>query len=266
RDRRWRNMLRKMKTVQTQSVQLWMTRDLQGLGWRCGRVPVNATPEPLDVWMDMSQVLAREDWPGAGAPRSIQYLCGPLPGNYMASPEDEGTVIAKAQEAVRSTAKRWFECHAGALWPNAVRPGTSALDWQLLHDPNGRRGADRLDAQYLRANIDPSDRYVLSVAGSTRYRLRPGGSGCRNLFLAGDWTRTSFNAGCIEAAAMSGVDAAQALSGRPAADGALSVLLARLLVTIVRAPPCAVFTVLRLVRRYVLRFETFRRRARRRKT
>jgi uncharacterized protein with NAD-binding domain and iron-sulfur cluster len=252
RDRRWRNMLRKMKTVQTQSVQLWMTRSLNGLGWPRGRVPVNAAPEPLDVWMDMSQVLATENWPANNHPQSIQYLCGPLPGNYMALPENDHTAVARAHAVVRSTAKMWLERYAGALWPNAVQPGTDALDWQLLHAPHGRSEADRLDDQYLRANIDPSERYVLSVAGSTRYRLAPGESGYRNLFLAGDWTRTLYNAGCIEAAAMSGVEAARALSGTAAADGAVMMMLLGLPGRIIRAMACAVFMLLRLLRRRLL--------------
>ena len=63
-------------------------------------------------------------------------------------------------------------------------------------------------------NIDPSDRYVQSVPGSDQYRLRPDESGYDNLVLAGDWTDCGLNAGCIEAAVMSGLQAANALLGR----------------------------------------------------
>jgi uncharacterized protein with NAD-binding domain and iron-sulfur cluster len=56
---------------------------------------------------------------------------------------------------------------------------------------------------------------VLSVPGSSKYRLRAGESGFSNLYLAGDWVRTSLNAGCVEAAVMAGMDAAAALSGDP---------------------------------------------------
>jgi len=54
---------------------------------------------------------------------------------------------------------------------------------------------------------------VLSLPGTSRYRLRAGHSGYANLFLAGDWVKTSINAGCVEAAVMAGMDAASALSG-----------------------------------------------------
>jgi uncharacterized protein with NAD-binding domain and iron-sulfur cluster len=68
--------------------------------------------------------------------------------------------------------------------------------------------------QWVTANVDPSDRYVQSVAGSDRYRLRPDESGYENLFLAGDWTDCGLNAGCIEAATISGLQAANAVLGR----------------------------------------------------
>ena len=64
------------------------------------------------------------------------------------------------------------------------------------------------------ANVDPSDRYVQSLAGTDRYRLRPDESGYDGLYLAGDWTDCGLNAGCIEAAVLSGLQAANAVLGR----------------------------------------------------
>jgi hypothetical protein len=77
-------------------------------------------------------------------------------------------------------------------------------------------GPARLDEQFFKANIDPSDRYVLSLPGTLRYRLHPWDSGYDNLFLAGDWTRCGLNAGCVEAAVISGMLAAGAIRGFPA--------------------------------------------------
>jgi hypothetical protein len=75
-------------------------------------------------------------------------------------------------------------------------------------------GANRFDGQFWRANVDPSDRYVLSLPGSGRHRLRPDRSGFDNLYLAGDWADSGLNAGCVEAATMSGLQAANAVLGR----------------------------------------------------
>ncbi len=89
-----------------------------------------------------------------------------------------------------------------------------ALDLQQLHRCGGGSDGERFDAQYFRANVAGSERYVQSVPGSTELRLRPGESGFDNLYLAGDWVRTGLDAGCVEAAAMGGLGAAAALSGR----------------------------------------------------
>ena len=99
-----------------------------------------------------------------------------------------------------------------ALWPGAR--GADGFRWELLRDDEGRRGPDRLRGQYVRANLDPSDRYVQAVPGTGRYRLAPGRTGFANLAIAGDWTACGFDAGCLEAATRSGVLAARAvLSG-----------------------------------------------------
>ena len=76
-------------------------------------------------------------------------------------------------------------------------------------------GVERFNSQYWRANIEPSDRYVLSVKGSTKYRLKSDESGFDNLYLAGDWTLNGLNIGCLEAAVMSGMQAARGISSFP---------------------------------------------------
>jgi uncharacterized protein with NAD-binding domain and iron-sulfur cluster len=122
---------------------------------------------------------------------------------------------AKAQTKEESF--RWLRAHAGVLWPRAtLTTNPDELDWNFLVDPDDRWGVERYDAQYWRANVDPSERYVMSAKGSIRHRLRSGESGFDNLVLAGDWTRNGVNTGCVEAAAMSGMQAARAICGRPA--------------------------------------------------
>ena len=90
------------------------------------------------------------------------------------------------------------------------------VDWALLADPEGREGEARLEAQYWRANIFGSERYVLTPPGTIGHRLRPDESGVENLVLAGDWTRNGICGGSVEAAVTSGKLAARALSGSPA--------------------------------------------------
>ncbi len=56
---------------------------------------------------------------------------------------------------------------------------------------------------------------MLSLPGTLRYRLPPGDSGFSNLVLAGDWTDCDINAGCVEAAVISGRLAACKITGQP---------------------------------------------------
>ncbi len=208
---RWRDLVDRVQTCQTQAMQLWLDRPLAGLGWTEGAVPVDAAPEPLDVWADRSALIPMEAW-GANGPKSLQYLCGPLPGDYAIRPPDDRDVPAEASAQALGVMERWLTSLAPALWPKAVG-ADGGFDWNVLADPRGRTGRARMDAQYFRANIDPTERYVLSVPGTGRYRLANGDTGVRNLVVAGDWTRTAWNIGCIEAAVLSGLGAAQAAIG-----------------------------------------------------
>ena len=108
---------------------------------------------------------------------------------------------------------------APRLWPGSV-DSSGAFRWDLLADWRRQGGSKRarrspLDSQYWRANVNPSDRYVLSLPGSQRYRISPLDNTYDNQTIAGDWTDCGFNVGSIESAVMSGLLAAHALSGTP---------------------------------------------------
>lgn len=210
----WGPMFDAMATVPTVGVQLWMTKTLEELGWTHGPVPIDAGPEPLDVWADRSDVLKREKWPDpATAPCSLHYLCGPLDERLAGTPA-AGTVGAQAAlDAATRVTRDWLVAHAGDVWP-ASTDRAGVFDWQLLCDSGGRQGPQRLRSQYVRANVEPTERYVLSVAGSTARRLSADASGLGNLVLAGDWIHGPWNAGCIEAATLSGISAARAVRAR----------------------------------------------------
>ena len=61
----------------------------------------------------------------------------------------------------------------------------------------------------------PVSVHALSLPGTSAYRISPLDSSYDNLTIAGDWTSCGFNAGCVEAAIMSGRLAAHALSQSP---------------------------------------------------
>ncbi|MCU1276921.1 MAG: cytoplasmic rane protein, partial [bacterium] len=210
-------MLEGVKTIATQATQLWFRTDLAGLGWtdpgngRCaGTAPIAGSyPESLDTWADMSHLIPREGWPD-GAVRNIAYFCGQLRETDTPG-VPSGASAAVWDKAVSEYSATWAAKYMRGLLPN--------FDVDQLYSSNpADKGKALWDAQYFRANVKPSERYVLTVPGSTVYRLfaddllhcKPG---CANLFLAGDWVRTGINGGCIEAATMAGMQAARALSG-----------------------------------------------------
>jgi len=195
--------------VATQSAQLWMTKEFAALGYPYPvRPAMNAGPEPMDVWSDMTPVVASEGWQEAVRPKSVQYICGPLK-------ENGGFATARlARDAVENNTAAWLKTMSGAAW-GGTRAGND-FDWSSLVASAGRQQQARLSEQYLRANFEGSERYVLSTAGSTAARLKADAKLVANLYLAGDWTLNGLNAGCVEAAVMSGMQAARSIRGVPA--------------------------------------------------
>jgi uncharacterized protein with NAD-binding domain and iron-sulfur cluster len=207
RSARWRRMVSSIGTVSTQSLQLWLTGTEHELGWPQPGAAVSGYVAPFDTYASMSHLIPKEDWPTEATPRSIAYFCSALADEAAADPR-------LATKAVRSNALELLTGRIGHFWPAAIA-ADGEFRWDVLHAAPEKIRESRLDAQFWQANIDPSDRYVQSLPGSSVHRLRPDESGYRNLFLAGDWVNSGINAGCIEAAALSGLQAANAVRGRP---------------------------------------------------
>ncbi len=202
-------------SVMTQVGQVWTKSSLDDMGSPFGG-PAIATSfvEPVDTYCDMSHLLDREEW-GEDPPLGVAYFCG-----VMADQPDQAT----ADQTVAASIEALLHDYATVLWPEA-KDANGAFDWSHLYAPvQGDAPAERLAAQYLRANVVPTERYVLTPAGSTVHRLGAdallkadpaGPDHCPNLVLAGDWTKNGINGGCVEAATMSGMQAARALCGTP---------------------------------------------------
>jgi hypothetical protein len=92
--------------------------------------------------------------------------------------------------------------------------GRMAIDWKKFIDLKDGVGAARFDFQVISANVGPNESYVLAWPGTLKYRARPDESGYQQLFLAGDWTRNGIEAGTVEGAVISGLKAANAITGK----------------------------------------------------
>jgi uncharacterized protein with NAD-binding domain and iron-sulfur cluster len=199
-DKGWRDMADSVATVATHSAQLWLDATEAEMGWDGPRgVTLSGFGDLFDTWASMSHLLPMEAWPSAREPRSIAYFCGAMPDIDPAT----------GHEVVRDALRRFLDREVGALWPGTRDSG--GFRWDMLSDDVGRSGPDRLSGQYVRANLDPSDRYVQSLPGSGKHRIAPERTGFDNLTVAGDWTACGLDAGSIEAATRSGILAARAI-------------------------------------------------------
>ncbi|NLS21021.1 NAD(P)-binding protein [Rhizobium sp. P40RR-XXII] len=211
---RWKQMLQKVETVATCAVQFWLNKPTSETGWPAlvrsynqyskfnptnMQTVMTGFAEPLDTWADMSHLLVREAWPDP-APQSIAYFCSPSRNADVPLP------------SMQEQAAKWADEHLVRIWPEA-RNTDGGFDRNLLVSLEGQSEGARFANQYFRQNFYGSERYVLSVPGSLDYRLAPDESGFVNLVITGDWTLCGINAGCVEAATISGLAAARVFTG-----------------------------------------------------
>lgn len=209
----WQKMTTHIQTVPTQGGQLWLKPTLQQLGWPITSPVLSAYVQPLDTYADMSELIPQENWPAHQYPYSCAYFTGVISDPGMPPMFTEFGFPERVLENVQGQAVSFLNTSIGHFWPKGTRKDNpQGLDWNLLvDDVNNGSGIERFYAQFWRVNISPSERYVLSVPGSTKYRLKPNQSGYKNLYLTGDWTDTHYNSGCVEATTISGMLAAKAI-------------------------------------------------------
>jgi uncharacterized protein with NAD-binding domain and iron-sulfur cluster len=218
--RRWADMCDHVgaSTTATQAAQVWMTQDLEELGWMRGTLLLSAMDGPFETWADMTHTLATERaWrrhPNApdsvtrdDLVKSVSYFCGVLPRTQI----DRLKTTEELEQLALEDLRTLLEQRMQAFWPKATDPMT------LLTDADGKPGG-KLDSQHVQVSYAGSDRYTLAVPGSLEYRISPLERSVVNMTIAGDWTECGFNEGCIEAAVMSGRLAAHAICGKPDLD------------------------------------------------
>jgi uncharacterized protein with NAD-binding domain and iron-sulfur cluster len=227
----WAQMLNRMQTVPTQAFQLWLKKGMFELGWSEPPVTLagigRTDTKTFDTWADMTPILPFEGWDFSekgDPPGALAYFCGAMRGtsaprlDKVASQVDDKATLEQAAKNVEGL----MNGPMASLWKGAAT-GRGMFDWGLLvsGEPEDRMRqypSLALKSQFVTAAVNPSDRYVLTVPGSSAYRISPLDTGIVNLTVAGDWTACGFHGGCIEAAVMSGRLAAHALSGFPGLD------------------------------------------------
>lgn len=211
----WQTMLDGIKTVQTEACQVWGNHDSQAMGW--------VATQP-NIWAaypwsgaDMSELIPMEDWPAAENVKNISYYCRQFPDAVHIPPPGPDPEFPMSQsERVKQDSIGFLTTQIAPIWPKAVSAGDpSSINWDWVIGPQNQTVCSGSTISTWRANIDPTERYVMSVTNSTRDRLTSETCGFLNLYIAGDWTLNGFNAGCVEAAVTSGLMACRALCGSP---------------------------------------------------
>lgn len=215
---KWPPMVEAIKTVQTQTLQVWMNRTLKEMGlpfeYKNYDRLIGATfVNPIDGVADFTDLIPMETWPQQHMPQSLLYFSGASP-QYGAQPPFSDHDYPKREYArVKYQAQQYLQACMGALLPksvtNAVNPPGDMIGFDFsqlvcLDNDASTLGVARLDQQYWKPNIDPTERYVTSPPGSTKYRLKAWESGFANLVIAGDWIYTGLNVGSFEGACMGG--------------------------------------------------------------
>ena len=231
-DPAWRDMVAQVKTVETQSLQLWFDQSSHALGIQTHAnrpIPTDDTglgaglATPYDGFSDFSSLIPFEHWPPATRPKALWYFSDVIATAHDISPVDDPAYPQRRRDDAFANAKQFLARDIGRL----LSQFSHGFDYQRLVSPPGSPppagDEERLAQQVVRANFQPSDRYVQALAGSTRHRLDAGRSPrFANLSLAGDWTYNGLNVGCVEAAVMSGLLAANDLLVRPHADAVVA--------------------------------------------
>ena len=217
----WRSTVSTVKTTATQSFQLWFEPDNHGLG-----VPLEAWGGVDDdgasvvtyangfgAWTDATVTLPFEDY-GPRQPGSASHFCGAFIADEDIDERDP-VAMAIASAEVRARAQEWTTANMGWLFPDATTPEDPyGLDYTKLAMPPGcsaARPLDRWRAQYFRANVQPSERYTLTVPGSFEGRMGIEETGFDNLLVCGDWVaHAGLNSGFVDGAIFCGIQAGRA--------------------------------------------------------
>jgi uncharacterized protein with NAD-binding domain and iron-sulfur cluster len=202
--RKWQQMIENIKVVRTEALQLWLNRDAAEMGWVSSEPPLlSSYIEPFDTWCEMTHLIPHENWKPEQNVRQIAYFCNASPRDSAQAAFTEHGYPATQLIPLKVRAEKFLREHVRLIWSNCRFTSTGDFD------------DSQLVSHFHKINVDPSELYVLSVKGSGRFRLHPGGSGFENLFLAGDWTQSIIDIGCVEAAVISGRLAAGAVLRRP---------------------------------------------------
>lgn len=208
----WRDAFREVRLTESQAIRMWFNVPLADLGWSHEPPILSGARWPHSTWEDNSQATEVHNFPVGQAPKTIATLFGPLETGLLDVRDCRHQALQQAR--AEQNAETFLEVSILTLWPGLAREGQ--VDWSKFIDLAGRQGKPRFHWQLVSANVGPNESYMVAWPGTLKFRPRPDESGYQHLFLAADWTRNGIEAGTVEAAVVSGLKAARAITGKSA--------------------------------------------------
>ena len=166
-------MIERVDTVATQAMQLWLSPNLAGLEWPLPSTLVVNYESPGANWLDASQVIPFERLPSQIG--SVAYFRSVLQDPPMIPADGPSTFPRISAAASSRPINAGSSSMPRTLWPAlagiAAGPPSSTGNCSTIRNriaaPPAAPGW-----HYFRANVEPSDRFVLSSVDATRFRLR----------------------------------------------------------------------------------------------
>lgn len=148
-----------------QAYQIWNNVTLECLGWAhnpekdpTAQPVLSSFVEPFDTRACMGQLICREDWPADHQPKNIAYFCNIVPVDLF-PPASDYSFPAQCYDTVKTDAMKNLTDDIYNLWLSVAKKGE--FNGNILVDIHNQQDEARFDSQFWRANIDPSERYVL---------------------------------------------------------------------------------------------------------
>ncbi len=221
---KWQLMYDHVKSIPTMSMQLWLKPTLKDLGMdlKDWGFPAGSRPNlvtyatPQYSWIDMSQVMPFENWNG-DEPGLLVYYTGSFLDPEHVPAFNDAAYPEVQKERVMRISEQWLRDNMGWFFKNATTGEyPEGIDFDIIFDFSKEASTDfaKLKTQYFRANVNPTDRYTLSLPSSNKYRLKANESGFENLVITGDWIDFGVNVGYYEGAIIAGLKAGQCIRAK----------------------------------------------------
>jgi hypothetical protein len=219
---RWDMMIRSIASTQVMSAQLWFKGDLKELGfdraaWGLGEKDcapnVVTYANPVFSWLDQTQFLELENWSSDRRPKMVAAFTNSMPDPAVIPPYSYHFFDKEQYQRVRETMRQWIWDHMGWFFPKTSSIACpQGVNWNFLMTDDEKESAmAKFDFQFFKAAVHPSDRYILAVPGTAKWRMKPDHSGYSNMKLVGDWTDFGANFGYMEGTVISAIQAVTAL-------------------------------------------------------